>query len=155
MPSTFLRNRLWGRSAKCGRQLRRPNSAAPSKSMSNMSEDARVRSYLDTRRRHVPTEYCRRAVFWRVASNTMSRLVQDPKTLQVPRVLFRAPDRIKAEELLSGMRWITDLSSNALVPGTLTQDVHDLYQDDSATLHENRGRSGCLTFQVCGSMHLR
>lgn len=76
--------------------LRRSLSA----NMSNMSEDARVRSYLDTRRRHVPTQNIagEQSSGESLRIQMTSRLVQDQKLFAgATGVLFRAPDRIKAE----------------------------------------------------------
>lgn len=124
--------------------------------MSNMSEDARVRSYLDTRRRHVPTQHIagEESSGESLRIQMTSRLVQDPKLFAgATGVLFRAPDRIKAEELLSGMRWITDLSSNALVPGAhalTASDVHDFISrwDSANFVHAAEGKILALDFSV-------
>ena len=132
--------------------LRRSLSA----NMSNMSEDARVRSYLDTRRRHVPTQNIagEQSSGESLRIQMTSRLVQDPKLFAgATGVLFRAPDRIKAEELLSGMRWITDLSSNALVPGAhalTASDVHDFISrwDSANFVHAAEGKIWALDFSV-------
>ena len=157
MPSTFLRNRLWGCSAKCGRQLHRTQLCGVlSANMSNMSEDARARSYLDTRRRHVPTQNIagEESSGESLRIQMTSRLVQDPKLFAgAMGVLFRAPDRMKAEELLSGMRWITDLSSNALVPGAhalTASDVHEFISrwDSANFVHAAEGKIWALDFSV-------
>ena len=150
-PTLGMQREVWKAVAQ-NPTLRRSLSA----NMSNMSEDARARSYLDTRRRHVPTQNIagEESSGESLRIQMTSRLVQDPKLFAgAMGVLFRAPDRMKAEELLSGMRWITDLSSNALVPGAhalTASDVHEFISrwDSAHFVHAAEGKIWALDFSV-------
>ena len=150
-PTLGMQREVWKAVAQ-NPTLRRSLSA----NMSNMSEDARARSYLDTRRRHVPTQNIagEESSGESLRIQMTSRLVQDPKLFAgAMGVLFRAPDRMKAEELLSGMRWITDLSSNALVPGAhalTASDVHEFISrwDSAHFVHAAEGKIWALDLSV-------
>ena len=147
-PTMGTQREVWKAVTK-NRVLQRSFSA----NTSNISEDYRVRSYLDARRGLNRSqniggeEHSEESLRIKMTAG----LVQDPSSQA--RAAGKHFDRIRSEELLSGIRRITDPDTNDLVPGAYALTASDLYDfisrwDSSNFMHAIGGAIRMLDFSV-------